>query len=444
MKSNAVKYFLSLIILALLVWRFVPTGENSDQWPQRTIRIVVPYGAGGGTDTFVRKVEPIFKQENLLPQSITILNQAGGGGTIGTLNVIDAAPDGYKLLCHHEAMLTAKLSGVVDFGSEDLLPIIQTGKVILVVVVRADSRFTDLKSLLNEAAAKPNTINFGADAGSDALAAALSLEKHVAGAKMKYIPSAGGAKRLTNLLGGHLDAAIFNLGEYHDFLASNDTPASENINAIASFDSERHPSVPELATCTEQGFPVVANNAYYWFAPKGTPQHIVETMRVALEKAFTHPNLIKELDELSIDPVMRSGSELDEYLKSRITALGSVMTPTTLKTADFPLYTIIIVAILFFLMLILKHPPEDQMGGEKQSSRFNKPATLSLIVFALTIIALQFNVPFILVISISIFLIGNIIAGWDKAHLLPLAQTALLFALGTELIFTRLFTVPLP
>lgn len=444
MKSNAVKYFLSFIILALLVWRFVPTGENSDQWPQRTVRIVVPYGAGGGTDTFVRKVEPIFKQEKLLPQSISILNQAGGGGTIGTLDVIDAAPDGYKLLCHHEAMLTAKLSGVVDFGSEDLQPIIQTGKVILVVVVRADSRFTDLKSLLTEAAAKPNTINFGADAGSDALAAALSLEKHVDGAKMKYLPSAGGAKRLTNLLGGHLDAAIFNLGEYHDFLASKDTPASENIKAIASFDKVRHPSVLELATCTEQGFPVVANNSYYWFAPKGTPQHVIKTMRVALEKAFAHPDLIKELDELSIDPVMRSGSELDAYLKNRIKALGSVMTPTTLETPNFPFYIIIIVAVLFFLMLILKHPPEDQMGDEKQSSRFNKPATLSLIVFALTIIALQFNVPYILVISVSIFLIGNIIAGWEKTQILPLTQTALLFALGTELIFTRLFTVPLP
>ncbi len=99
-------------------------------------------------------------------------------------------------------------------------------------------------------------------------------------------------------------------------------------------------------------------------------------------------------------------------------------------------------AVLFVLMLILKHPPEDQMGGEKQSSRFNKPATLSLIMFALTIIALQFNAPYILVISGSIFLIGNIIAGWDKAHFLPRAQTVLLFALGTELILTCVVTVP--
>jgi hypothetical protein len=84
------------------------------------------------------------------------------------------------------------------------------------------------------------------------------------------------------------------------------------------------------------------------------------------------------------------------------------------------------------------------MEGEIQSSRFNKSAIHSLIVFTVTIIALQFNAPYILVISFSIFLTGNIIAGWKKKHYLPLAQTALLFALGTELIFTRLFTVPLP
>ena len=78
MNSQAVKYLLSLVIIGLLVWRFIPTGDDAEQWPQRTIRIVVPYGAGGGTDTFVRKVGPIFKQENLLPQSITILNQSTG------------------------------------------------------------------------------------------------------------------------------------------------------------------------------------------------------------------------------------------------------------------------------------------------------------------------------------------------------------------------------
>ena len=120
------------------------------------------------------------------------------------------------------------------------------------------------------------------------------------------------------------------------------------------------------------------------------------------------------------------------------------MTPTEMKTPNFPLYTIIIVAVLLVLVLVLKHPPEDLMGGEKQSSRFNKPAALSLILFALTMLALQLNVPYVLVISVSIFLIGNVIAGWKKSYYLPLTQTALLFALGTELIFTRIFTVPLP
>ncbi len=437
------KYILSLAIIILLIWRYIPSGDESYQWPERPVRIVVPYGAGGGTDTFVRKVENIFKQEKLLPQNITILNQPGGGGTIGTLDVIDAAPDGYKLLCHHEAMLTTTLSGVVDFGADDLVPIAQTGKYVLVVIVRGDSRFNDLKSLLDEAAAKPGTINFGADVGSDAQAAALALEKLVPGAKMNYI-GGGGQKRFSNLIGNHLDAAIFALSEYHHFRAANDTPPSENIKAIASFDEVRHPTLPELATCTEQGYPVVANNAYYWFAPKGTPDHVIKTMRDALKKAFTHPELVKDLETLSIDPILRTDQEVKDYLAKRTTELKEVVAPTTIKTPDFPFYTIIIVAVLFVLVLVLKHPEEDQMEDEIQSLRFNKPAIQSLLVFAVTIIALQFNMPYILVISLSIFLIGNIIAGWEKKHYLPLAQTALIFALSTELIFTRLFTVPLP
>lgn len=437
------KYSLTIAILALLVWRFIPSSGDTDQWPQRPVRVVVPYAAGGGTDTFVRKVETVFQNENLLPQNISIINQGGGGGTIGTLNVIDSAPDGYKLLCHHEAMLTSKLSGVVDFGAEDLLPIAQTGKVILVVLVRGDSRFNDLKSLLDEAAANPGTIDFGADTGSDAHAAALSLEKLVPGAKMNYITCGGGQKRFSLLTGGHIDAAIFALSEYHHFRASNDTPPDQNIKAIASFDSERHASAPDLSTCTEQGYPVVANNAYYWFAPKGTPENVINTMSTALEKAFKNPGLIKELETLSIDPVFRKGEEATDYLYDRIETLSSVVTPTKTEAPDFPYYTIIIVVALLIIVLIVKHPPEDQVG-EIQSSRFNKPASQSLGVFILTILALQFNLPYVLVISISIFVIGNIIAGWDKKQLLPIAQTAILFSLGTELIFTRLFTVPLP
>jgi len=434
------------IILGLLIWRFMPSGDGGQEWPTKPIQIVVPYAAGGGTDTFTRKIQKVMTDETMLPQPLVINNLGGGGGTIGTREVIDAKPDGYKLLCHHEAIMTSELSGTVDYGPEDLIPIAQTGKIILLVIVREDSRFTDLQSLMTEAAERPGELNFGADVGSLAHFSGLSLEQETPGAKMNYITVDGGQVRFTRLTGGHLDAAIFSIAEYLAFRSANDAAANRNIRAIASLDSVRHPSIPDVPTCMEQGFQLSSNNAYYWWAPKGTPQIAIDTMSAALKKAFSHPDLIKELDILSIDPTVKTQPEVSQYVTDRLEQLKEIVSEDGESVPDlpnFPAWTIGIVCLLGILSLVLKLPKEDSQLSIG-SSRLTIPALATLGQFILAIFALQIGAPYLLVMVLSIFLIGGAICRWKRSSLLPLVQIALIFGLATELIFTRIFTVPLP
>ena len=109
-RRSIYSYFVSLTIVGLLVMRLVDsTGELSTEYPNRPIQIVVPFAAGGGTDTFVRILQKSIDAQGLLPQPLVIINQPGGGGTIGSHYVKESRPDGYRILCHNEAIITAQL-----------------------------------------------------------------------------------------------------------------------------------------------------------------------------------------------------------------------------------------------------------------------------------------------------------------------------------------------
>ena len=127
-----------LIIGSWWIGQFELASDNQD-YPSRPIHVVVPYAAGGGSDTFVRIVQQGIAEGDLLPQPLVIINQAGGIGTIGSREVKNAPPDGYKILCHHNAIITAKLAGTVTYGPEAFEPIAMTGEMSMVILVRADA-----------------------------------------------------------------------------------------------------------------------------------------------------------------------------------------------------------------------------------------------------------------------------------------------------------------
>jgi putative tricarboxylic transport membrane protein len=445
MKSSRklISILTSLSIAILLIWRL--SGLNSERattYPNQPIQVVVPYTAGGGTDIFARIVQKSVASGGLLPQPMVILNQPGGGATIGSRFVLGSRPDGYRLLCHHDALLTSQLSGMVKFGPDDFTAIAQTGSLATMVVVRADSPFENLASLLAEAKTNPNSLRFGADVGSPAYFNAKIIEESAPGSAFNYISTGGGQKRFTMLLGGHLEVGIFSLGEYLGFLASDDTPSAQNIKAIAVLDGTRSPLLPEVTTTMEQGIPINSGNAYYWFAPKGTRQEVIDQLADLLKTTMEDPNVISELAKQSIGPEFRMGDKLKLFLDMKKTEFGNFEAGSSSDLPNFPAWVIGIV-IALGLLILLGHWRTKKLEETSEPDTMQM-ALITAAILAGYIICLEFDVAYAIATGLALFLIGATIAEWQRPKLIPIAQMALLFTLGSEFIFTTIFSVPLP
>lgn len=439
--------FLALLLLTVWSLKNRISSTPSNQYPQKPIQIVVPYLAGGGTDTFARILQKSLNLEGALGEEFVVTNKDGGSATIGSRQVKDAPPDGYQLLCHHEGIIATKLAGVVDYGPEAFRPIAQTGSIVLLMVVRADSKYRNLTDLLREAQKNPNTIRVGANQGSPAYFICEQLLEEFPGAEFNFI-SAGGAKRYTYLLGGKLEAGIFSLAEYVSFRNSSDASAADNILAIGNFSDQRHPTIPEVATSTEQKLKTRAENAYYIWAPKDTPDYIADILARTFRDTLDSPEVIKELQKLSIDPTFRSGEDLRNHLSSRVEAFQKLSVNAKTELPNFPLWIIGIVAALLVAVLVFNTDPATQeITPHSERSYFQESSILGATCLAILIVyvaALQFKIPFGIATPLSIFFMGLAISKAKQKQWLILGMIALGFSLALEVVFTQLFSVGLP
>lgn len=438
-----------LLILVLGGWRlsFV-FDQMSGSYPQKPIQVVVPYTAGGGTDSFVRMLATAIKEDQILEQPLVILNQPGGSGTIGSRFVKDSRPDGYRVLCHHESIITTQLSGTVPFGPADYAPIAHTGQIVLVVVVREDSPFKTIKDLLQAAKDNPRQVRFGANRGSPAHFTAMKLEAAFPGAELNLITAGGGQKRYISLLGGHLEAGIFSLAEFLSFRSEQGTPADRNIRGLAVLTSEPVDTLPTVQTCRQQGVDVTSSNAYYWFAPKGTPANVVSKLAGVLERAMKSDFARKRLNEWSITEDFLKGDELNHHLENRIADLKPLAVKNQTNLPDFPLLTgMVAMALLIFVVvdsLRDRHSLPENKSVLYCSADYLR-AGVCFLALVLYVLAMQWSLlPFAVSTALLVFVCGVTIAAGNRDRIPALLQIALLAGLGIEFIFRQIFTVALP
>ena len=433
----------TILIGVLLFWRLGQlSGSGMSDFPNQPVQIVVPYAAGGGTDVFARTLQKSINEQAGLSQPFVIINQPGGVGTIGSRFVLGSRPDGYRILCINDVVITTQLSGTVNYGPEEFAPIAQTGSLTTLVVVREDSPINNLSDWLDEAEANPKSLRMGADVGSPAFFNAKIIERSRPGAEINYISSGGGQKRFTQLLGGHLDAAIFSLGEFTGYRASEGTPPDQNIKAIAVLDAERSRFYPDIPTATEQGIPISSGNAYYWLAPKGTPQAVVDKLAGIFEDTIKDPEVQTELEKQSIGIAFKKGTDLIEYLSGKKRDFGDFRSE---QPADLPTFRIGSSLLLRFLDS-LSQRVSFVAGSNRIGAALGEGfvALVAAVIMLVYVACLQFGLPYGLVTTPALFLLGATLADWQRSKLISIAQMALLFALGSEYVFTTLFSVPLP
>lgn len=432
-----------VVIVCLVVWKLVSVSGDSTSgaYPTHPIHVVVPYTAGGGSDSFVRLIGTAIDDNKLLQQPLVVLNQPGGSGTIGSRYVKDARPDGYRILCHHESIITAKLSGAVPFGPEAFQPIAQSGNIVLLVVVRKDAPYATIRDLLEAAKDNPDTLRFGANRGSPAHFTAKKLEAEVPGARFNLVTAGGGQKRYVGLLGGHLEAGIFSMAEYLSYKSGEGTPADKDIRALVVLSGERHPSLANTPTCVEDGINVTSSNAYYWWAPKGTPEPVVEVFADAIQRAMKEETVLKTLDQWSIGHEFLRGEELTARIDERVAALKPPALEAPPDLPDYPLFAALAAVILIAVVFL------DKTSGHAEPDATPRKSN-ALLCFALLtayVLSLQYlSLPYTLATTIMIFTAGGLISNWERSRLRPLLELALLIGFGSEFLFTQIFTVVLP
>lgn len=286
-----------------------------DAFPSEPIQLVVPWGPGGPGDTYGRMLAQAINDNNLLPQPVVVVNMPGGGTTIGSRDVRDADADGYRLLFSHQTLITAELMGTSDFGPDDFTPVAETNNFCLVYGTSAESGFETMEDLQAAAEAEPGSLTDATLLGSLSHFSSAMLND-AAGIDMRYVNVGGGSARTTSLMGGHTQVAI---------MSPTDVIRSDGrLRALVYMGPDRHPDLPDVPTTTELGYGFESCLNYWWFAPAGTPDERLDTIRAALEQAVALPSLQEAMTSRGVTPEFYSGEALDARIAANATALSSV------------------------------------------------------------------------------------------------------------------------
>jgi len=255
-------------------------------YPDRPIKVIVPFSPGGGTDLVARTLGVAMAED--LQQAIVIDNKPGGSTVIGTDALAKSTADGYTLvvatLAHAvNPSLKAKLPYSQD---KDFAPIILVGISPNVVVVSANSPFKTFQDFLLAAKANPGKLSYASQGGGTSAHLAGELFNSLAGTKLTHIPYKGAGPALTDVIGGQVDLMFATAAAVGSLVESGKLRAL----AVTTPTRSTTPLLAKLPTVAESGVPGYSAGSWYgYFAPAGTPQGVINKLNVAIKKAAQTP-----------------------------------------------------------------------------------------------------------------------------------------------------------
>ena len=289
---------------------------HAQTYPTKTITMIVPFAAGGPTDTVARLVAQSMGTK--LKQQIIIENVGGAGGTIGAARVAKAAPDGYTLFLHHIGQSTAPaLYRKLSYNAQtDFEPIGLVTDVPMTIVARKDFPAKDFKEFLSYVKANKDKITYANAGVGSASHLCGMLFMTAIGTDLTTVPYKGTGPAMNDLLGGQVD-----------FMCDQTTNTtsqikSGKIKAYGVTTKTRLAAMPDLPTLNEAGLPGFEVAVWHgMYAPKGTPKPIIDTLASALQTALKDPNVKQRFNDLGTEPVAEKRATpeaLRAHVKSEI------------------------------------------------------------------------------------------------------------------------------
>jgi tripartite-type tricarboxylate transporter receptor subunit TctC len=299
-----------LIALAL----FCLTVPASAAYPERPIRLVVPFGPGGGTDILARVVAD--RLGRALGESVVVENKPGAGGTIGSDFVAKSKPDGYTLLMGTNATLALApgLYKRLPYDPvKDFTPVESVASGPSILVVSPSLPATDVKSLVQYLKEHPGELNYGSAGNGSMAHIATSLLDRMAGTKAVHIPFKGGAAATQELVAGRLQFMIAGSVETVPLMEAG------KVRALAVTTSKRFPGLPELPTIAEAGIPgYEITNWFGVFAPAGTAPDVVKLLADRLAPMLADPAVRDAFLKQGVQPFPKGPAAYKDFVRHEV------------------------------------------------------------------------------------------------------------------------------
>jgi tripartite-type tricarboxylate transporter receptor subunit TctC len=299
----------SAILLGLTVGASA-LAQTADNYPNRSITMVVAFPAAGTTDILARLISQKLTEK--FKQTVVVENRPGAGGNIGTAYVAKAAPDGYTIMMGTigtQSINPGLYKKMPYDAAKDFVPITRAAMVPNLLVVNKDAPFNTLPEMMAYERANPGKLTYGSSGNGTTLHLSGELFNLMAGSKITHIPYKGSTPAVADLMGGQISMIFDNMPSVIQQVKSG------RLKALAVTSAQRNPQLPEIPTIQEMG--VAGYEVWSWFgllAPAATPKPIVDKLNTSIVDIMKQPDVQAKIIELGAVPVPETSAEFGAFI----------------------------------------------------------------------------------------------------------------------------------
>ena len=298
----------------------VSEAQAQSTYPQKPVRLVVPFAPGGASDILARTLGQ--KLSETTGQSFVIENKPGAGGTLGAELVAKSAADGYTLLLADVAVHTIapKLYPKLGYTQEQLLPVINLATFAHILITPPASTLKSFADVLALDKAKPGRFSVASSGNGTSTHLTIEMVNMTAATQLAHVPYKGGGAAITDVMGGQVDMMFIGTPPAMPLIQSG------KLKALAVTTTKRMSTLPQVPTVSESGLPQFESIAAQGiFAPAGTPRDVVQKLNTEIAKIIRMPDVRAKWDQLGAEPVENTPQQFATWLSSEALKWGKVI-----------------------------------------------------------------------------------------------------------------------